>query len=179
MSSYIRTTKNLNSGKWESAAWIDDYFGRHHYGVIFLDGEVFDPEETNLQTTDEIKPEVIGDWNKFKKILKKKLASQSKEQHVKRLGTRTVGDRTAVYTTKDSGDRVQFDSGFQRDTNNGKPRYDLIPHELLTRLAELMGRGAEKYSANNWRLATSDEEIQRFKESAYRHFVQWFRGDQD
>lgn len=83
------------------------------------------------------------------------------------------------YTTKDSGKRVSFNSGFQRDVNNGKPRYDLIPHEMLTRLAELMARGAEKYNANNWRLATTEEEIQRFKESAYRHFIQWFRGDTD
>jgi len=83
------------------------------------------------------------------------------------------------YTTKDSGKRVKYDSGFQRDTNDGKPRYDLIPHELLTRLAELYSRGAEKYDDDNWKKAESPEEIARFKQSAFRHFMQWFRSDED
>jgi hypothetical protein len=83
------------------------------------------------------------------------------------------------YSTKDSGKRINFDSGFQRDTNDDKPRYELIPHEMLTRLAELMARGAQKYNANNWRKATSQEEYDRFKESAFRHFIQWMRGDSD
>ena len=47
------------------------------------------------------------------------------------------------FVTKDSGKRVSFDSGFVRDVQEGKPRYDLIPHELLTRLAELYTRGDE------------------------------------
>lgn len=83
------------------------------------------------------------------------------------------------YTTKDSGQRVEFNSGFKRDVNTGKPRYELIPHELLTRLAELYARGAEKYGVDNWRKATEPEAIERFKESGFRHFVQWLRGDED
>lgn len=84
-----------------------------------------------------------------------------------------------MYKTKDSGKRVKFTSGFQRDTNDDKPRYDLIPHESLTRLAELYARGAKKYNDDNWRLAGTEPEFKRFRESAYRHFIQWFRGDQD
>jgi hypothetical protein len=83
------------------------------------------------------------------------------------------------FITKDSGKRIKFKSGFQRDTNDDKVRYDLIPHEMTTRLAELMTRGAIKYDSNNWRKAKTEEEINRFKESAYRHFIQWFRGDND
>lgn len=85
------------------------------------------------------------------------------------------------YITKDSGQRKDYKSGFRRDLNVGKPRYDLIPHELLTRLAELYARGAEKYGDSNWKLADpkSHEEVNRFKESGYRHFIQWFRGDID
>lgn len=83
------------------------------------------------------------------------------------------------YKTKDSGKRVNYDSGFQRDTGENKPRYDLIPHELLTRLAELYQRGAVKYDENNWRKAQSETEIKRFIASAWRHFIQWIRGDQD
>lgn len=85
------------------------------------------------------------------------------------------------FETKDSGERKDFKSGFRRDVNTDKPRYDLIPHEMLTRLAELYGRGAIKYGERNWQLADKNtpEEINRFKESAYRHFIQWFRGDVD
>jgi hypothetical protein len=85
------------------------------------------------------------------------------------------------YTTKDSGNRVEYPSGFTRDITDDKPRYDLIPHEMLTRLAGLYTRGAVKYGDNNWQLADKDnpEEINRFKQSAYRHFIQWFRGDED
>lgn len=83
------------------------------------------------------------------------------------------------YETKDSGERVQFESGFQRDVQTGKARYDLVPHEMFTRLAELYARGAEKYNDNNWRKAETQEEFDRFKASAFRHFMQWFRGDED
>jgi len=50
---------------------------------------------------------------------------------------------------------------------------------MLTRLAELMARGAEKYDEDNWRKAQTPEEIARFKQSAFRHFIAWFRGDED
>lgn len=83
------------------------------------------------------------------------------------------------YQTKDSGKRVDFDSGMRRDTQDGKPRYDLVYEPLLTRWAELMARGAEKYGENNWQLANSEEELNRFKASGWRHFVQAMRGDDD
>ncbi len=83
------------------------------------------------------------------------------------------------YQTKDSGKRVKFKSGFQRDVNFGKPRFDLIPTELLTRLADLYTRGADKYDPQNWRKAETEEEINRFKESAWRHFVAWSAGQED
>lgn len=35
MSSFIRRTKHPVTGKFEEAAWIDDYFGSHKYGVNF------------------------------------------------------------------------------------------------------------------------------------------------
>ena len=84
-----------------------------------------------------------------------------------------------MYETKDSGERVEYESGFHRDSTKNKPRYDLIPPELLKRLAELYARGAEKYGDNNWRLATTPEEINRFKASAFRHFMQWQSGEED
>lgn len=83
------------------------------------------------------------------------------------------------YKTKDSGERVHFDSGFTRDINEGKPRFDLIPHELLYRLAMLYTRGAEKYGDKNWQKAETETEINRFIESAFRHFMQWRAGEDD
>ena len=92
----------------------------------------------------------------------------------------------ADFETKDSGERAQFESGMQRDTEAGKPRFDLlmplgVPYEeqLLTRFAALLGRGAVKYEQRNWEQADSEEELARMKSSAFRHFVQWMAGERD
>lgn len=84
-----------------------------------------------------------------------------------------------MYETKDSGERVDFDSGMRRDTDKGKPRYDLIDRDGLRRYAELMARGAEKYGERNWELAETLEEQLRFEASAFRHFMQWINGEVD
>jgi hypothetical protein len=84
------------------------------------------------------------------------------------------------YVTKDSGKREEFDSGMQRDTQEGKPRYDLTyAGPMLERWAGLLGRGAEKYDANNWMKADSWDEWERFRSSAARHFAQWMSGERD
>lgn len=86
-----------------------------------------------------------------------------------------MGKKNEVkYTTKDSGKRVNYKSGMRRDIQDDKPRYDLCYQPMLKRWAELMSRGAKKYGENNWQLANSEEELKRFKASAYRHFYQWF-----
>lgn len=84
-----------------------------------------------------------------------------------------------IFETKDSGRRVMFPSGMNRDVQDDKPRYDLIWQPGLKRLAELMSRGAKKYGDRNWEKASTQEELDRFKASAYRHFEQWFAGDID
>ncbi|CAB4182789.1 hypothetical protein UFOVP1439_42 [uncultured Caudovirales phage] len=91
-----------------------------------------------------------------------------------------------IYETKDSGERQNYDSGMVRDVQAGKPDFSLIltdnlPYEdqLITRWAALMERGASKYGRRNWQKATSDEELERFKASAFRHFVQWISGEID
>lgn len=83
-----------------------------------------------------------------------------------------------TFITKDSGKRVDFDSGMKRDTQEGKPRYDLIYAPELKQWAELMARGAEKYGENNWQKANSVEELNRFKASAWRHFMQFMEGEE-
>jgi len=81
------------------------------------------------------------------------------------------------FVTKDSGKRQDFASGMRRDVTEGKARYDLIYLPLVKRWAELMGRGAEKYGPDNWKKAQSQEEYNRFKESAFRHFMQYITGE--
>ncbi len=81
------------------------------------------------------------------------------------------------FITKDSGKREEFSTGMKRDTQDDKPRYDLIDIPFLKRWAELMARGAKKYGENNWRKAATDEELARFRASATRHLFQWLEGD--
>lgn len=78
------------------------------------------------------------------------------------------------YITKDSGKRIDYETGARRDTEDGKPRYDLIDVTMLKRLAELMARGAEKYGDHNWKLGIPSE---RFLSSGLRHFYQYIEGD--
>ena len=83
------------------------------------------------------------------------------------------------FITKDSGTRKKWKSGFNRDDDKTKIKYHLIPLNMITRLAELYTRGANKYGDSNWKLAKTDEEKNRFKESAYRHFMQWMNNELD
>lgn len=91
-----------------------------------------------------------------------------------------------MYVTKDSGAREEFSSGMKRDTQEGKVRFDLIfppgiayDDQILTRFAGLMTRGAEKYDAHNWMKAEGESELERFRSSAFRHFMQWMAGETD
>jgi len=90
------------------------------------------------------------------------------------------------FITKDSGKRQEWSSGMKRDIQNNKPRFDLITplnqkyeDTLLYRWAMLMNRGAIKYGDRNWEKANSIEELDRAKASAFRHFMQWFCGEED
>ena len=87
---------------------------------------------------------------------------------------------------KDSGQRLLFASGMVRDVDDSKPAFDLVIPEgipynelMLTRWAELLRKGAIKYERRNWEKADSDEELERAKASAFRHFMQWFTGETD
>lgn len=91
-----------------------------------------------------------------------------------------------MYETKDSGQRQEFESGMVRDLQDGKPRFDLlmpkdVPYEeqMLTRWARLMERGMAKYGERNWEKAEGQEELDRAKASAMRHFMQWMMGEDD
>lgn len=108
---------------------------------------------------------------------------------IEKPGAKVDGDAIAGvgrFATKDSGERQEFDSGMRRDVETGKPRFDLIfpegvPYadQFLTRFAELLTRGAEKYGTNNWQKANSQEELDRMRRSGLRHMIQWWCGEID
>lgn len=84
------------------------------------------------------------------------------------------------FIVKDSGKRQEFTSGMQRDTTDGKIDYTLITDgPMLKRWAEHLTKGAKKYAKRNWMRANGQDELERFKESAFRHFMQWFHGETD
>jgi hypothetical protein len=89
-------------------------------------------------------------------------------------------------TLKDEGGRQQYASGMIREPEGDRPRFDLclpeeIPYEeqLLTRFAVHMAKGAEKYDVRQWEAANSKEELDRYRSSAFRHFIQWYCGETD
>lgn len=90
----------------------------------------------------------------------------------------------STFITKDSGQRQEFETGMRRDLNTGKTRFDLVIPKLmnnpmLIRWAELMTRGAVKYGERNWEKAATEAELERYYDSAFRHFIQWYMGETD
>jgi hypothetical protein len=89
------------------------------------------------------------------------------------------------FTIKDSGKRKEFQSGMVRDVTEGKINFwRILTGPMFKRWAIHLTKGAEKYpdikpGISNWTLASGDEELSRFKDSAFRHFIQWYNGETD
>ena len=77
---------------------------------------------------------------------------------------------------KDSGERQEFDTGSQRDTREGKGRFDLLPMRAITRLARHFEAGAKKYGERNWE---KGQPISRYLDSAMRHTCKHLQGERD
>jgi hypothetical protein len=85
-----------------------------------------------------------------------------------------------AFVIKDSGKRIDYESGMRRDVQDGKPMFGLVyDGPMLHRWAVHLTGGAVKYGERNWQLANSQEELNRFMHSAARHFYQWFVGEVD
>lgn len=83
-------------------------------------------------------------------------------------------------------DHVELPGGGVRDSDTGKPRFDLcrpknVPYadQILTRFAALMGRGAEKYAERNWEQFSTPEALDRALGSFWRHAEKWSAGEAD
>ncbi len=89
------------------------------------------------------------------------------------------------FIIKDSGKREHFDSGMVRDIQEGKIDFTrIVDGPMFDRWAQHLTTGAKKYpdiapGVPNWMMANSNAENTRFRKSAFRHFVQWFKGDRD
>jgi len=88
---------------------------------------------------------------------------------------------------QDNGSRKLYPTGFIKEID-GKPYLtwlfetpgiELVPRELIERVAALMVLGARKYAPDNWRLGTSPEALQEYRNSLARHIIAWYRGDND
>jgi hypothetical protein len=96
-----------------------------------------------------------------------------------------VDSRDSGFVTKDSGARETYASGMVRDADGAtKDNFFLmvqqgVPYEeqFLTRFAQLLTRGAQKYSKRNFELANSPAELERAQESLFRHLMQYLCGD--
>jgi len=80
------------------------------------------------------------------------------------------------FKIKDSGERQSFDGGAVRDTDDGKPRFDLIPPLAEKRTALHYGSGAKKYDEWNW---SRGMPFSRFLASMKRHISAFERGEID
>lgn len=77
---------------------------------------------------------------------------------------------------KDSGQRQQFHTGSQRDTRDGKGRFDLVSWYAIMRLARIYEGGAKKYDDHNWR---KGQPLSRYMDSAFRHLAKHAMGWRD
>lgn len=60
MSSFIRRTRNPDTGEFEDAMWLDNYFGRYNYGISFPStGRVFRQSERRWEFDDERAPDTL------------------------------------------------------------------------------------------------------------------------
>ncbi|KKL85559.1 hypothetical protein LCGC14_1953540 [marine sediment metagenome] len=89
------------------------------------------------------------------------------------------------FVIRDSGERVEFESGMVRDIGGKKARFfRCLAGSMLRRWAEHLHKGQVKYpdvspGVANWTLAKGEEELQRFKESAFDHMIDWLEGKED
>lgn len=98
------------------------------------------------------------------------------EEQIKVVADDRIPPGTIAFTeVKDSGARESWETGARRDTQDGKPRYDLIPLHPLNRLAMHYTNGAVKYGEHNW---TKGLPISRFYASLFRHLIAFAEGDE-
>lgn len=77
---------------------------------------------------------------------------------------------------KDSGERAVYASGAVRDNSLGKGRFDLIPFQMMMRVAKHYENGAIKYCDRNWEKGM---QVSRYIDAAMRHLQKYLDGWND
>ena len=83
-----------------------------------------------------------------------------------------VGELLDRISSSNWREEVPKDEFVKSDDN--KPRYDLLPPELLEETAQVLAFGAQKYSDNNWVKGAS---WSRYFSAMMRHMWAWWRGE--
>lgn len=84
--------------------------------------------------------------------------------------------KTEIPGLKDSGTRTTYETGAQRDAQENKGRFDLLPLPAIMAYAKLLEKGAKKYSERNWEKGIP---ISRFFDGALRHLFKAQAGATD
>jgi len=110
------------------------------------------------------------------------------DAYLKELQEETLATLLAgrEFVTKDSGTRAEHPDGVVRDTDAGKPRFDLMfpkrvpfSEQLMTRVAELYERGAKKYGDRNWEKSETAETLEHHEAALMRHVIRFLTGEED
>ncbi len=80
------------------------------------------------------------------------------------------------YEIKQTGDPKTFESGARRDSQGGKPRFDLIPPHALRRVAMHYASGADHYGDWNWHKGIP---FSRMLASLHRHVQHFAAGESE
>lgn len=80
------------------------------------------------------------------------------------------------FETKTSTKKFESSTGAHRGSAEGKGRFDLISPIAITRLAQLLERGADIYGERNWEKGLP---LARYLDSAMRHLNQLLMGLED
>jgi hypothetical protein len=135
--------------------------------VAPVDGEFSDP--------DDWRPPAPPDREQAARVLYEPWKRYAPGADGERLDVTAAGVPVAPgFVTHDSGQREGFTTGARRDTQDGKPRYDLLPVTALRRLAELYSRGAVKYGDRNWEKGMP---FRRVYASLLRHVFAFAEGE--
>lgn len=76
----------------------------------------------------------------------------------------------------DSGNRHEFETGSQRDTDDGKGFPSMLPPYALTRVSQHFQNGAAKYKRHNW---AKGQPLSRYYDSMFRHMLKLQAGFTD
>ncbi len=79
-----------------------------------------------------------------------------------------------------TNDLVEYPSGVLRGGKEGKVNPLLVRDgPMMARWAALLSKGAVERGDRNWMKANTLDDLERFMESACRHFEQWLQNDLD